>query len=195
MNAKHEPSAEKKALVDALLAIDSRMPTSSAEAREVAKEILRRDRRRVRILTGMTVGFFLLTVIGICFSVFLYYLKIVPEMMNFHHDCALLEQQLAKQESQPSKPDLLALIARMTIAQGWTFENQVVTLWANLAVLAVMLAAALCTVLLIMATHRATLRQIQASLLVLSEQFETLKQSLQGGQSSGGGQATKEPSA
>jgi hypothetical protein len=34
-----------------------------------------------------------------------------------------------------------------------------------------------------------------ACLLALSEQFETLKQSLQGGQSSGGGQATKESSA
>ena len=67
MNAKHEQSAEKKALADALLAIDSRMPTSSAEGREIAKEVLRRDRRRVRILTWMTIGFFLLTVIGICF--------------------------------------------------------------------------------------------------------------------------------
>ena len=46
MNAKYEQSAEKKAIVDALLAIDSRMPTSSAEGREVAKAVLRRDRRR-----------------------------------------------------------------------------------------------------------------------------------------------------
>jgi hypothetical protein len=43
--------------------------------------------------------------------------------------------------------------------------------------------------------RRATLRQIQASLLALSEQFDALKQSLQGGHSSGGGQAKREPSA
>jgi hypothetical protein len=59
---------------------------------------------------------------------------------------------------------------------------------------AVMLAAAVCTVLLIRATRGATLRQIQASLLALSEQFDTLQQSLQGGQSCNGGQATKESS-
>ena len=80
MNAKHEQSAEKKALVDTLLAIDSRMPTSSAEGREVAKQVLRRDRRRVRILTWVTIGFFLLTVIGICLSAYWYYIKFVPAM-------------------------------------------------------------------------------------------------------------------
>ncbi len=62
-----------------------------------------------------------------------------------------------------------------------------------MALLVVMLAAAFCTVLLIRATRGATLRQIQASLLALSEQFDTLQQSLQGGQSSGGGQTTQEP--
>ena len=46
-----------------------------------------------------------------------------------------------------------------------------------MALFAVMLAAAVCTVLLIMATRGATLRQIQASLLALSEQFDTLQQS------------------
>ena len=86
MNAKHEQSAEKKALVDTLLAIDSRMPTSSAEAREVAKGVLRRDRRRVRILTWVTIGFFLLTVIGICGSVYWYYIKVVPAMNRFERD-------------------------------------------------------------------------------------------------------------
>ena len=55
-----------------------------------------------------------------------------------------------------------------------------------MALFAVMLAAAVCTVLLIRATRSATLRQIQASLLALSEQFDALQQSLQGGQSSGG---------
>ena len=63
---------------------------------------------------------------------------------------------------------------------------QLVSLWATVALFAIMLAAAVCTVLLIMATRGATLRQIQASLLALSEQFDTLQQSLQGGQSSGG---------
>jgi hypothetical protein len=103
MNAKHEQSAEKKALVDTLLAIDSRMPTSSAEGREVAKAVLRRDRRRVRILTWATISFFLLTVIGICLSVNWYYTTAVPGMKRYYRDISTLEQLLAKQEPQPSK--------------------------------------------------------------------------------------------
>ena len=102
MNAKHEQSAEKKALVDTLLAIDSRMPTSSAEGREVAKKVLRRDRRRVRILTWMTIGFFLLTVIGICGSVYWYYIKVVPgiEQVPARHHRAGTDKS-RKQEPQP----------------------------------------------------------------------------------------------
>jgi len=52
--------------------------------------------------------------------------------------------------------------------------------------LAVMLAAAFCTVLLIMATRRATLRQIQVSLLAISEQLETLQRSFPGDHLPGG---------
>ena len=96
MNAKHEQSAEKKALADTLLAIDSRMPTSSAEGREVAKEVLRRDRRRVRILTWMTIGFFLLTVIGICFFVYFYCLKFVPAMDKYQQDIAAMNRNSAQ---------------------------------------------------------------------------------------------------
>jgi hypothetical protein len=197
MNANREEPAGKKALVDSLLALDGRMPSSSAEGREIAKEVLRRDRRRVRILTGLTIGFFLLTVIGICLSLYWYYMKIVPAMYKHQRDLIALEQQLAKQEPDPSKPDLLAMTARITVGQGFAiFLIHVINLWGISALFALMLAAAFCTVLLIMATRRATLRQIQASLLVLSEQFDTLQRSLQGGHSIGaGGQATQEPSA
>ena len=195
MNGKHEPSAEKKALVDTLLAIDSRMPTKSAEGREVATEVLRRDRRRVRILTWATIGLFLLMIIGICFVVYLNCIKVVPAMEKYKLDISEMEQQLDKQEPQPSKPDLPTMTARMTVGQGYgLFLVHVITLWAISALFAVMLAAAVCTVLLIMATRGATLRQIQASLLALSEQFDALQQSLQGGQPSGGGQATTESS-
>ncbi|MGA2798951.1 MAG: hypothetical protein ABSE63_15335, partial [Thermoguttaceae bacterium] len=139
-----------------LLAIDSRMPTSSAEAREVAKQVLRRDRRRVRLLTRATIGFFLLTVIGICFFVYFYCLKFAPAMDKYQQLIAAMEQelsahkqQLAKQEPQPSTPDLLTTTAGMTIGQGWAlFFFQAVILWATVALFVVMLAAAFCTVLL-----------------------------------------------
>ncbi|MGO8749059.1 MAG: hypothetical protein ACLQNE_24125 [Thermoguttaceae bacterium] len=196
MNANREEPAGKKALVDTLLAIDSRMPTSSAEGREVAKKVLRRDQRRIRILTWMTIGLFLLTVIGICLAVDFYYIMVAPAMEKCKRDMCKMEVQLLVREPQPSTPDLLEMTARMTAGQGWAlFVFQVFVFWGTVALLAVILAAACCTVLLIIATRRATLHQIQASLLALSEQFDTLQRSLHGGHSTGGGQAMQEPSA
>ncbi len=196
MNDHREQPAGKETLADSLLALDSQMPSSSAEAREIAKKALRRDRRWVRILTWMTIGFFLLTVLGICFFVYLYYIKIVPAMRMYERDDYLLRQQLDKQEPQPAKPDLPVMTARMTVGLGWgLFTIQAITVWGFSALFAIMLAAAFCTVLLIMTSRRATLRQIQASLLVLSEQFDTLQHSLQGSHSPGGGQAAQGPGA
>ena len=195
MNAKHEQSAEKKALVDTLLAIDSRMPSSSAEGREVAKEALRRDRRRVRILTWLTISFFLLTAIGIVGGGYWYYIKVVRDMNFVQEVMSELCPQIYKLEPQPSKPGPLASTAIFAASQCQIlYRILLTTVWAIAALLAIMLAAAVCTVLLIMATRSATLRQIQASLLALSEQFDALQQSLQGGQSSGSGQTTKESS-
>ncbi|MCE5303892.1 MAG: hypothetical protein LLF97_12400 [Planctomycetaceae bacterium] len=194
MNAKHEPSAEKKALVDTLLAIDSSVPTSSAEGREVAKEVLHRDRRRVRILTWTTSGLFLFTVIGLCLSACWYYLKVVPEMNGLQRAISELDPQVCKLEPQPSKPGPLASTAVMAAWQCHIlYRILLATVGGIVALLAFMLAAAICTVLLIRATRGATLRQIQASLLALSEQFDSLQQSLQGGHHSGCGQATQNP--
>jgi Flp pilus assembly protein TadB len=195
MNAEHEPSAEKKTLVDTLLAIDSRMPTSSAEGREVAQKVLRRDRRRVRILTWATSGFFLLTIIGICLSASWYYIRVVPHMDRFGRDINELGSQIHNLEPELSKRSPQTEIAVDTAGACYAlYMVQLGSLWAIATLLAVMLAAAVCTVLLIMATRGATLRQIQASLLALSEQFDALQQSLQAGHSSGGGQATQERS-
>ncbi len=192
MNAKHEQPAEKKTLVDTLLAIDSRMPSSSAEAREVAKQVLRRDRRRVRILTWMTIGFFLLTVIGICGSVYWYSIKVVPDMNRLEQGFSRLMPQIFNLEPDLSKRNPqtdIAIDAAMSCRI--LYKIQLANLGGTMALFVVMLAAAFSTVLLIRATRAATLRQIQASLLALSEQFDALQRSLQGGQSSGGNQATK----
>jgi hypothetical protein len=195
MNAKHEPSAGKKALVDSLLAIDSSVPASSAEGREVAKAVLRRDRRRVRILTWATIGLFLLTVVGIGGSAYFYHIKVTPSFEKLKKDIILLEQQLDKQQLKSTKPDLVDWTARIAAAGTCTlFLIQFANLYGTLALFAVMLAAAVSTVLLIRASRTATLHQIQASLLALSEQFDSLQQSLQASHSSGGGQATKESS-
>jgi hypothetical protein len=196
MNANREEPAGKNTLADALLAMDSRMPSSSAEGREIAKKALRRDRRRVRILTWATSGFFLLTVIGICGSVYWYYLKVMPVMNHLERDVIPLIPQIHNLEGGPSKLSPQTNLAiSSAIGCNILYKIQLANLGGTMALFAVMLAAAFCTVLLIMASRRATLGQIQASLLVLSEQFDSLQRSLQGGHSTGGGQATQEPGA
>lgn len=182
MNENCEQSAGSKDLADALLAIDGRASGSSAEGQEIAKEALRRDRRRVRVLTCLTVGFFLLTVIAIYFPVYFYYLKIAPAMEACRRDAVALEEQLDKVGAEGSKRDLLDMTARITVAQGAAFFTiHVITLWGIVFVLAVLAAAGVCTALLIVVTRRATLRQIQVSLSALSEQFDALQASLEGG--------------
>jgi len=116
-------------------------------------------------------------------------------MNGLHRSLVELYSQISKVEPQPSKPGPLAETALLAAGQCYVlYMILLATVWGISLLFAITLAAAVCTVLLIMATRRATLRQIQTSLLVLSEQFDTLQRSLQGGQPSGGGQATKEPS-
>ena len=50
---------------------------------------------------------------------------------------------------------------------------------STLAAVAVLTLATLCTVLLLFASRRATLRQVNASLVEISEQLKQLRQSLE----------------
>jgi hypothetical protein len=179
MNANREEPTGKKKLVDTLLAIDSRMPSSSAEGREVAKEVLRRDRRRVRILTWATLGLFLLTVIGIYWNFHLANTQVMTSMWK-------CQETMFKYKAEGIELVTLTLLQDLYI-------SEMKSIWVASVAVASLLAAAVCTVLLVIATRGATLRQIQSSLLALSEQFDTLRQSLQGGHCSGGGQATQKP--
>jgi hypothetical protein len=196
MNANRDESAGKKTLADTLLDIDNRMPSSTTGGREIAKQVLRRDQQRVRILTWMTVGFFLLTVIGIGLSIFWYYIKVVPIIDKYQKEISVTGKNLANQEplpeSQLSKQEPLGGFVILTASLCQVlYRILFVTILGISVLFMVMLAAAFCTVLLIMASRRATLGQIQASLLALSEQFDTLQRSLHADHSTGGGQAAQ----
>ncbi len=193
MNDNREEPKGKKTLADALLAIDSGMAGSLDEGRGVAKDILHRDRRRIKILAWATIGLCLLMALGICLSAWFYRVKVLPQINHCEKDLSFLMNQLPKGPA-PSKPDLPDTTARITVVLGYSlFIIQAIYFWGTLAFLAVMLAAAFCTVLLITAIRWATFRQIQANLSILSEQFESLRRSLQDRQSVGGEQATQGP--
>jgi hypothetical protein len=171
MNAKLEPSAEKKALADALLELDGRTVASTAEGRALAGRILRRDRLRVRLLTGSTIVLFLLAIAGIYWNFHLAKTEIYSKIWQcqeqmFGHGATKLELQI------------LTLVQEAYISQ---FKS---ILMASLAFGGI-LAAAVCTLLLILATRRATLRQIQTNLVLLSKQIEMMRKSVQVSPSSG----------
>jgi hypothetical protein len=190
MNSNREESAENKKFTDALLANDGRMPSSSAEGREAAKKVLRRDQRRVRILTWATSGFFLLMILGLGLSIYWYYMKVLPTIVRFDKDINITAKKLHDQEPLPeselSKKEPLGGFVVMTARFCQIlYEILFVTILGIAVLFVVMLASAFCTLLLIMASHRAALGQIQASLLVLSEHFQALQGSSPGRHSIG----------
>jgi hypothetical protein len=177
MNDKHERPKEGKKLSDALLELDSHAATSSAEGWNLAEDILRRDRLRVRILVGAIITFFLLAGWVIYRSFTQFYMYITP-IMN-----------AVQQDIEKNEPLAGADLAMARCCQT-LYASQIMSLKVVSASVGALLLAAVCTVLLLLATRRAMLRQIQASLLVLSEQVQTLQRSSLPDPSSGAGQTS-----
>jgi hypothetical protein len=181
VNAKHRQSAEKKALADTLLEHDCGTATSTAEARALAERVLRRDRLRVRVLTGATILLFLLTVVGIYW--------------NFHLAKTEIYSKIFECNDQVFRRDITPVEAQILVLLTDAYMLQFKSILATLVAFGAILVAAVCTILLVLATRRATFRQIRVSLRVLSEQIETMRQSVQTGDSSGSSEAAKKPDA
>jgi heme exporter protein D len=119
--------------------------------RPLTQTILDRDRRRIRVLAGLATLFWILTTAGIvCLRPF-YVMMVAPRLRAYQ-------------------------LGRAQLANDW---NDWVTVgdWAVYWVLACttsLLLAAVCTVLLVLLSRCATLRQINASLAEISEQLRQL---------------------
>jgi hypothetical protein len=161
MNAKNEQSSGKKALADALLELDGRTETSTAEGKAIAGRVLRRDRLRVRLLTGMTIALFLLAAVGIYRS----FSMAKNDIYSKIFECS---DQIFARDMTGGELKILRLVQEAYMIQ---FH---IVLMDSVAFAAILLAAVL-TVLLVLAARRATLRQIQSSLLTLSKQIETMR--------------------
>ena len=130
------------------------------DIREQTWAILERDRRRVRRLTGMTIGAWLLATVLI-FSVLVAFGFLFPKVAKLQMEIAQGKVSQAEREQLRNAHDVGLMKGTLLIAFS------VVTLTF----------AALSTVLLNLATRRATLRQINASLLEISEQLKELRAS------------------
>jgi ABC-type phosphate/phosphonate transport system permease subunit len=149
-----------KELGEALLKSDASGTSAALDPRQLAEQVLRRDRRRVRLLTGLTLLLWLLAAAGIGLVLYGFYWHWVPKQM-----------QLMKHTAEGVvDPDTRVRVEQFHLD---VVAKAVAVMAISVAILGV---ATLCTVLLIFASRRATLRQVNASLLEISEQLSQLRQ-------------------
>jgi hypothetical protein len=151
----------EKELGKALLNMSATELAAVPDAQGLTQKVLERDRRRVRLLTGLTVGVWLLAAALILLDL-VWFGFILPAQAH------LWEQTAAAKGTQAERDELQHQVV-VSFEMG--------TLVIGFSVL-IMTFAALCTVFLILATRRATLRQVNASLLVISEQLRQVRPAL-----------------
>jgi hypothetical protein len=143
----------EKELGKALLHLDM-LPTPAApDPRQLTQKILERDRKRIRLLAGLATLFWILTAAGIVCLCPFYVMIVAPRLRAYQAGRA----QLANDWND------------------WAMVGDWAAYWI-LACIITLLLAAICTVLLILLSRRATLRQINASLVEISAQLKQLRQ-------------------
>jgi heme exporter protein D len=143
----------EKELGKALLARAMIPASPGPDPRQLTQRILDRDRRRIRLLAGLATLFWVLTTAGVvCFCPF-YVMVVAPRLRAYQAGRAQLEKDW----------------------NDWAMVGDWAAYWILACVIS-LLFAAVCTVLLILLSRRATLRQINAGLLEISEQLKQLAQ-------------------
>jgi hypothetical protein len=148
----------QKDLGKALLRLGLTELSGLPDDREQTWTILERDRRRVRRLACMTIGAWLLSTLLI-FTVLVAFGFLFPRVAKLRMDVEQGKVSQEQREHLRNEHDLGLMKGTLLIA----FSVAALTF------------AALCTVLLNLTTRRATLRQINASLVVISEQLKELR--------------------
>lgn len=145
-------------LRQALLRLDAANLAAFPDARQLTWMVLQRDQRRVRRLAGVTVAAWLLAT-----------LLILTVLVNF----GLLFPRVAKLRMDVEAGKVTAAERdRIETENALDFHIGTLQIAFSVTVLAL---AAFCTFLLVLASRRATLRQINASLLEISEQLKQLQ--------------------
>jgi hypothetical protein len=148
----------ERELGKALLNLGSPDSADALDAQQMTRRILTRDRRRVVLLTALTLALWLLALVLVATAMIAFGL-ILPQQ-------AKLNQEVAEKR--------LTLEERDAIQRVHLMGTQKVLVLIGLGVTILGLAA-LATVLLVLASRRATLRQINAQLVVISEQLKNLR--------------------
>src|SRR5262249_10562549 len=153
--SKERPKMTDKDLGETLLRLDAaQLAGERPDLRQQTAQILERDRRRLRWLTVVTVLVWLSATVLIFTGLVAFGL-----LMPLRAD--LREEQMAKRLPAEERE-------RLEKELPMAFHMANVPIAYSVAALTV---AALCTVLLLSASRRATLRQVNANLIEISEQL------------------------
>jgi hypothetical protein len=142
----------------ALLNVDAGSLLGGPDGRMLTWKVLERDRRRVRWLTGLTVAVWLLAA-GLVLTALVGFGLLFPREAKLLRDIEEGKVPPAQQE-QALRTHLIG------------FQKGTLVMTFSVAVLC---GAALCTLLLLFFSRRATLRQLNAGLLEVAEQLKRLQ--------------------
>jgi ABC-type Fe3+ transport system permease subunit len=149
----------EKQLGKALLELDADRLAAVPDARQQTWQIVERDRRRVWWLTAVTIALWA-AAIGLVLWMIVAYGLLFPKQAQLQMDI----------RAGRIKPEV-----REQVQATHQIALQMITLGVAVSV-GVLCLAALSTVLLVLASRRATLRQINASLMEISQQLKQLRQ-------------------
>lgn len=141
----------EKELIEALRGLIDRHAPPAHESSLVAQEIIRRDSRRLQLLGAV--------------SIFLWFVGIAGIILVFFW----LNRYFMMTSWGTTEPQIVMEIFHTQRELHHSLE-------AAMACLAALMLGSVCTIWLIASSRRATLSQINLSLLRLSEQFEQLRQ-------------------
>ena len=147
-------------LSKALLRFDAGLSESQPDPRQQVRGVLRRDKDRLRLLAAVTVLLWLAGLVTTTALIFTSVMKLTPRLNQALRDAGKIPANHYQQ---------IETTFAYVIGYGATL------LAASVGVLAL---AALGTVLLVFAARRATIRQVNATLIDISEQLRQLQQSL-----------------
>ena len=150
----------EKEMGRALLRFDASLMAPAdprAEAGRRVERVLARDRRRVRGLTALTVAAWLTTVAVIVAVLWVGYDAVYPKFQALFRDAGGM--------SGGSRDNIQTTMSYVVALGTAAVAGAVGTLAVS----------AICTVLLLFTSRRATLRQVNARLLEISEQIEAMK--------------------
>jgi hypothetical protein len=142
----------EKQLSKALLQLDTAPAASALDPRQLASNIVERDARRMRWLAGLAAAFWILTAAGVVWLGTVYLMYVAPRLRAYGAGRAQLENDW----------------------NDWAKAGDLAAK-SSLACIFMLLLAAVFTILLIMHSRRATLRQINASLVEISKQLKELQ--------------------